>query len=405
MLASRRLVLDRLLRRPVIPALIAVVLAYGLTAWLRCRPYAHDVSALIGFGCRTPATCWSERNRASLPASAVVFRSGGYDGQFFYYLTNELAGGPPAVLDSAPFRRARIGLSVLAAPIFAASESGRRYGLSLTLLGLHLASVACVFRARRSPLQGWLFALNPFSLLSFLLCTADGAALSLAVLGALAFERAVATAAATWSLASGVLLSFALLTKETALVVPLALTAAWFLDARQSSARRLRALVLGAAPLLPLVLWWRHVGFSFGLAASHGGLPFSGMLAYLPHLDLMRGLLVALVVFGAPLALSSLWRVEARVAGLALFGTIALVSTATAHEYWATISNVARLFTPMAAAPVLANADLRALAAGSSRPVRWLAVAWTAALVALCFAIVLREATRSPLPFYLQTRS
>jgi len=380
------------------------VLAYSLTAWLRCRPYAHDVSALVGFGCRTPATCWSERNRASLPQSAVVFRSGGYDGQFFYYLSNELAGGPPAVLDSAPFRRARIGLSVLAAPLFAAGESGKRYGLSLVLFALHLVSVWAAFRARRAtPLQAWLFALNPFSLLSFLLCTADGAALSLAVLGALAFETAVATSAVTWSLAGGVLLTCALLTKETALVVPLALSAAWLFGPRRSLAKRLGGVLAGAAPLLPLLLWWRHVGFSFGLAATHGGFPFSGMLGYLPHLDLMRALLVALLVVGAGLAPFSLLNAEARAAGFTLLGTVALVSTATAHEYWATISNVARLFTPMAAAPVLARADLRALALGSSRPIRWLAVAWIALLLAISLAIVLREATRAALPFYLQT--
>jgi hypothetical protein len=379
--------------------LVGVVVLYVTSAWLKSRLYENHASALIGFGCAAPKGCFAEFNRASLPHSAVVFRSGGYDGQFFYYLGRELYGGPHAVVDSEAFRRARIGLPLLAGPLLALGDAGRVYGLPFTLLAVHLLSVWQLARAGTEPLRVALFAFNPFSLLSFMLCTADGAALSLAVLGALAL--AVRGRARAFGLG---LIAFALLTKETLVAVPLALAAGALLDGASGIGVRLVRALLLTLTVVPLLVWWHVVGFSFGLAASHGGLPFSGFFRYLPHVDLARSLLACLLVLGAALGSLCLRARGSRVAGFVLLASVALVSTATAEEYWAIIANVARLFTPMAAAPALLG-DPSALT-GSLRPggggwTRRIGLLWALVLFSLSALFVVREATRRPLPHYV----
>lgn len=395
--------------------LVAVVVLYVSAGWLKSRLYGHEPSALVGFGCAGSASCFAEFNRASLPERAVVFRSGGYDGQFFYYLGRELFGGPRAVVDSLPFRRARIGLPLLAGPLLALGDLGRVYGLPLTLLGLHLLSVWVLARERaQQRCQLVAFAFNPFSLLSFMLSTADGAALSLAVMGALAVR------ATKWTRPGGFfLLAFALLTKETLVAVPLALAGALIFDASLPAVTRVMRASIVLSTLLPLLVWWHEVGFSFGLAATHGGLPFSGFFRYLPHADLTRALLALELVLTLPFGVLLARAPRSRIAGFVLVATAALISTATAEEYWSTISNVGRLFTPMVAAPALLG-DARCASgaeivsssavngvASSNSLALWTArfgVAWTTVLLALTVVLVVREATRHALPFFVLVR-
>ena len=251
--------------------LVVVAALYCVAFWLKCRLYDGDASALIGFGCRTPASCWSALNERSLPSHAVVYRTGGYDGQYFYYLGRELYGGPNATLDSSEFRRARIGLAVMAGPLHTLGDAGRVYGIPLTLLVLHAVSVWVLDRKRPGQRWSvWLFALNPFSLMSFLLCTADGAALSLAVMGAVLLRPASGTATLGARGLGALLLACAMLTKETAIVVAAAVGGAFVFDPKQSLRARFRGAALAGATALPMLLWWHRVGFSVGLAAEHG---------------------------------------------------------------------------------------------------------------------------------------
>jgi len=369
---------------------LGVALLYIGAAWLKCHLYAGNPTALIGFGCASDDACWSAQNVRALPPSAVVFRTGGYDGQFFYYIARELFGGPSATVDSVPFRWARIGLPVLAGPVVSAGGWGAVLGIPTTLLVLHLISVLAVQRARGDgSIEALIFAVNPFSLMSFLLSVADGAAVSLAVVGSLMLtssRRRLAT--------GGVLLAAAVLTKETLVVMPAALAASWFFDAELRWRTRLGLCALCAATLLPLLLWWHHVGFSLGLAAARGGFPMVGMAQTLARTDLTRGLLALTLVLslltGGVLAGSR----AHRAAGFVLLGTAVLVSTATAGEYWAIIANIARLFTPMAAALALSGW----LPSGVGWQ-RWPAITWASCLVMLSVVTVVREATREPLEY------
>jgi hypothetical protein len=85
-----------------------------------------------------------------------------------------------------------------------------------------------------------------------------------------------------------------------------------------------------------------------------------------------------------------------RSTGLILLGTAALVSAATAGEYWGTFANIARLFTPLAAAPLFAEGG-----SSGGRVRRLLPVSVAVSLFTLTALIVLREATRRALPFFV----
>jgi hypothetical protein len=388
--ARRRTVTYRLLSNRKL--LLLVVILYGLAAWLRVRLYAGEPTALIGFGCHDAAGCLAQANRSSLPRPAVVFTTGGYDGQFFYYLARELYGGPPAVLDSEPFRRARIGLPVIAGPLLATSETGRQVGLGLTLLVLHLGSVWLLLRAKTPRFAAVTFALNPFSLVSFMLSVADGAALSLAVAGVVAWHR-------TSRLSRGlgvVLMAAALLTKETLALVPIALGASVALDSGMRLGARARGVAWLGASFIPMLVWWHHVGFSFGLAAARGGRPFVGLFEHLRQTDLQRGLLAVIAVLCLVVGGLVVRRSESRAAGLLLIAVGLLVSAATAEEYWAAFANIARLFTPL-----LAAATLPLPGPNAPPAVRRLGLTLCAGAVLLSGVVLVREATRSALPFFI----
>jgi hypothetical protein len=329
-----------------------------------------------------------------LPAAAVVFRTGGYDGQFFYYLAAELGGHGRAKVDSDEFRRARIGFPLMAAPFFRAlGGRSKAWVLPALLLALHLSSVWLSAPLKpESRLALWSFALNPFSLLSFLLCTADGAALSLATVGGLV----LLSGSPGRRIGGAILVAGALLTKETLVVIPCALSLAAVLDIRSPIRGRLVTIALAAATSVPMLIWWQEIGFSLGLAAARGGFPMSGLVAYLPHADLQRFVIVVIVAMSLASGLSVLRDPARRVASLILLGTVALVSAATAGEYWGTFANIGRLVTPMAAAPLFAEGRQPG---GGFR--KFLTVATAASLLTLTALIFLREATRSPLPFFV----
>ncbi len=367
----------------------AVVTLYVASAALRTRSYGDHVSALVGFGC-SPENCYAAQNEASLPRRAVVFRTGGYDGQFFYYLGRELFGGPRASVDSDPFRRARIGLPLLAGPLLAAGDLGRVLGLPITLLLLHLASVWGLARSPAPRLLVATFALNPFSLLCFLHSVADGAALSLAVLAALA-----AQARSPWRHAGLLLLALSMLTKEAMLLVAVALGARALLDGAASPRARAVRVAGYAASLVPMLVWWQRVGFSPGLAARHGGFPFLGLATYAPHAKLQQVVLIVVLVLAAGTGLSALKDARTRPPALLVLGTLALVSAATAGEYWATFANVARLFTPLVAAPALLEE------APVSPAIRRWVLALCSSLLLLTSILLVREATVPPLPYFV----
>ncbi len=359
----------------------------------RIHHYDWRPSSLVGFGCH-PEVCFAERNRRLLPQEAVVFVAGGYDGQFFYYLATELAersahlaarvragitGGPtpagakPVALDSEPFRRARIGLPLLVFPWGWFGPQMLLWGFLATMLALHLVAAGLAFRlcsgGARWP--AWVFALNPLSLYSFLLVTADGTAAALAVCGLVAWQRG----SHLGTVVGGLLFALAGLCKETMLVMAAALALSavlrrtivvWRGDRPADQARSFREAAVGILAVLPTAAWWWVVGFSPLAAAERGSAPFVGMLRYLSAPDALwspRSLLVVLLVILTAtciLLLARVWLATRQhpdsIAGseesdllsapLVLGGALVPAVLAATPEYWGTYANIARLFTP-----------------------------------------------------------
>ncbi len=387
------------------PALLALAFLLALACVRATR--AGDVSALIGFGCHSSALCFAKLNQGSLPRPALVYSSGGYDGQFFYYLAAEAAGGPRAIVDSDAFRRARMGLAWLVAPaywigpralIFAFPLAlALAHALSTGLLALRMYSAGTPARAARLALYA--YALNPFTALALLLSVADGLALALALVGLLALERGGAfaeTAAAQYPAAAAsrgqravctlggvIALAYAALTKETLIALifaagALPATLAWL---SQSAPRRiLLAALYGCAlialALAPMLFVWQAAGFSPALAAQRGGVWFSGWLEYLRAPDaLLSGRTMLAALLPALLALAP-WcafcarRLLAKRSSVGLWlalaaagagGALLLGAAATADEYWSTYANIQRLFS-------LTALTLAALGVATSEP-------------------------------------
>ncbi|MBE7440795.1 MAG: hypothetical protein HS115_20295 [Spirochaetales bacterium] len=328
--------------------LCLVFLLYALAGIFKVASWGN-VSAFYGFGCH-PDICFARLNQKMLPEPAVVYPSGGYDGQFYYYLAAELGGAGPAVVDAPSFRRARIGFVWLTFWLYRVGPEILSLGMPLFLLlsQLILVYLNC---ERRADFMTAALALNPLSLLCFLLVLPDGFALQLALF---AF-RGLSRASPERSRAGfSFLLAFALLVKETMLAFPLALSASALLRIFQSGRCKKENLSLMAYSLgsvLPLLLWWSRIGFTPDQAASRGGWPFSGVIEYFSATP-ASGQYALLIILCA-----GLYRLRKMMtaivdpqssAGFILLGiSLGLISLATGHEYWANFANIARLFLPL----------------------------------------------------------
>lgn len=413
--------------------LLATLALYAAFAGARILRYG-DASAMIGFGCH-PLVCYAEANLPLLPENPVVYASGGYDGQFYYWIAAELAGAEHAiVLDAPTFRRTRILYPLLAAPAFRLGADALVLAMLAWPLVLQLLAIAVLHRffarrvgegrtdARSAARALWLFAWNPFALVSFGWALADGLALALLAMGLAFYLRAgdsgdskeAAGASdgdgandanakpsgksnrpgrrarpeiAAFLLRGGAvaLLGAAVLAKETAVVIPLALLAsgglelAWVAacgskdatDRRAQMRAGLLRICLALIPIAALAVWYAVLGYSPFFAAARGAdWPFQGLVDYLKNPDALlsgRSFLVGLLgmyvalagllAFAALRAGSRRARLALALCAILLLGTTLLVAQATADEYWKEFLNIARLFAPGVIALVFLPGD------------------------------------------------
>ncbi|MBR33608.1 MAG: hypothetical protein CMN77_20070 [Spirochaetaceae bacterium] len=353
--------------------------------------------ALIGFGCIPDNVCFAGLNAAAIPENASVFPTGGYDGQFYYYMAAWLYGdfelvsldGIQAhhssrvmVVDSLGFRLPRIGFPLLTGWLYLFGAKALSYGMPILLLVSHLLVSWVLFAARTE--AGWLFGLNPISLLSFGLNLAEPLALSLAVICILLFLPSGLAPAESRGRFPGlcrrfrlpvgaVLMLLSLLSKETMFLIGLSMGLAFVLSSislirRQRSGNSnatLRQLVffrwnVSVALLLAGVLafsWYWYADFFGGQgAAGKIQIPFAGVIEFIqsrPRLISGRGLLLIglmwMIVFCAYRLLEAArkqngWMDRFILAGLLL--NLGLISMASAEEYWLNFANISRLFAP-----------------------------------------------------------
>lgn len=348
----------------------AILLAAVLHAFAFSIP-AIKTGSLAGglrFGCIKDGPCYADANRATLPEHAPVYRSGGYDGQFYYYMANRIFLGTEIQLDSEPFRWARIvypllcGLAVLKSPMVLV------WSMALIPLFAHLCAI---WSLRAYPRAGWLFALNPFSILAANLFLADGLALSLAVLG---LTRVLNPDASQKRIVVGwVLIAIACLCKETMLAFPIAYILVNFRNLRS-------AQLLSLVSMLPVALWWWYVGFS-PLAAAERGIA-SGFLSYMGRPDAFlsgRGLLIPYAGIVTILAWVSGPGPDRKIGILLLLaGTVPALLASS--EYWDNFANIARLFVPVTLGAIVCSFW--------SNRWSWILSAYS---LAFCFLILIRE--------------
>ncbi|MCB1169622.1 MAG: hypothetical protein KDK25_04780 [Leptospiraceae bacterium] len=317
--------------------LVFIAIFFSSYAMIRAERFG-GLSSLIGFGCLHDSVCFGSLNSHVLPKGAAIFPTGGYDGQFYYYVAAGLYGhqdildlssalreepGPGRIfVDSLGFRLPRIGFPLLSGWLFLFGARALALGMPLLLLLSHLLSSWFLFRMR--PSAGWLYGLNPVSLLSYGLNLAEPLAMSLAVSASIALIRpaglpgSMRNAFRWWSSILALLL--ALISKETMFVVGFAL--GWFFllfawKRTVAMANRIKQVmgptgavhsagaegqkdrtgaVAGlyamasywALPVWILIsgllalLWYYHAGFFSGeSAAGKMQLPFTGLLDFL----------------------------------------------------------------------------------------------------------------------------
>tara|TARA_Y100001937_G_scaffold1217_2_gene1481 strand:- start:51766 stop:53100 length:1335 start_codon:yes stop_codon:yes gene_type:complete len=299
--------------------------------------------SLVGFGCLPDDVCLAKLNAHIIPEDAPVFPTGGYDGQFYYYVAAaiysgrpvisladlesrsgdpakadaklyEEVGSPdsPVVVDSIGFRLSRIAFPLLAGWLYWLSPKALMLGMPALLLLSHLLASYLLFSFDRR--AAWLFGVNPISLLSFGLNLAEPLALALACIASLIIMRSWANpgsgSTSTGALygTAGLLLLLSMLGKETMFLVggSMGLAALFRCYSRFRAAgaeagrgapwRCLRLPVILLLAGLLAIAWYGWTGFFAGDGA--GGkvqVPFSGLMDFLgtkPKLISGRGLLV-----------------------------------------------------------------------------------------------------------------
>jgi hypothetical protein len=244
---------------PILSSILFLI-GFSLLVIRKIAPYDFNLSALIGIW-----QGFAELNPEYLPKNFVVFREGGYDGQFFFFLSRyifdaEIQSFP--VLDSFYFRFHRIGLSILA------GIPGKIFGfsyypaLTLTLLvGLHLSSFLIlekVLRNKDSRLSMY-YLISPYSLVSLILLLSDSLLVSLGIIAIYFLHRSKNL---PWLIGSSLLLSLTLLVRETSLFIILPL-GVWYIF--QKDIRR------ALASILPLLVYGGFLLFTQNLNVENPG--------------------------------------------------------------------------------------------------------------------------------------
>lgn len=150
--------------------------------YIKTEPYGNSLSALIGI--------WEgfyEINPNLVDSKFVIYRSGGYDGQFFYLLAKDLFAESnwDLIVDSFYFRYHRIGLSFTTGILSLLFGSEHYPILTLILLfTTFLFSVYCLYELlpKHSKWLALFYIFSPYSLNANLLLVADSFFVSLAII-------------------------------------------------------------------------------------------------------------------------------------------------------------------------------------------------------------------------------
>ncbi|TGL41342.1 AZOBR_p60025 family cell surface glycopolymer formation protein [Leptospira perdikensis] len=162
--------------------ILLFICGVGGLIYCKTAPYDHSLSALIGI--------WEgfyEINPDLVDSNFVIYKSGGYDGQFFYFLAKDLFayGDWDLIVDSYHFRFHRIGLSLFTG-VFSAVIGFSHYPLItiLFLFTVFFLSTFCLYSLLPETKKWFVvfYLFSPFSLNANLLLVADSLFVSFGII-------------------------------------------------------------------------------------------------------------------------------------------------------------------------------------------------------------------------------
>jgi hypothetical protein len=358
---------------PFAVALIAAILYLPfVVASLRTR--GNDVSRFVIAG-------GSGVDASKVPAGLTVMPgSGGYDGVIFYRLalnpfTRE-ATAHGITIDNPSYRQQRLGYPLL----IRIASLGFVRAIPAVMLGLNVLAVLAIAAigamiARQfghHAINGLLFALYPGFLLSMSRDTAEIVMVAFALAAFCAFN-------ARRFVLSGVLLTYAVLTRETALTIAIALAIAYVI-------RRTRiAPITFALPIGVYAAWQLILAAQWGVLPLRAGVPATArpfseyvrfFAAALPRHDHLQRIYFAECVFlGVIVAMAVAAAIRSRVGvewRIAFLANLAIAATLP-HSIWGEDFGFLRIFADLFLSAAVMIIGTRAWA-------RWTALALTAGM-------------------------
>jgi hypothetical protein len=319
------------------------------------------------------------------PGLTVMPGSGGYDGVIFYRLalnpfTSE-ATAHGITIDNPSYRQQRVGYPLL----IRIASLGFVRAIPTMMLALNVLAVLAIaaigatiaHQLGHHAINGLLFALYPGFLLSMSRDTAEIVMVAFALAAFCAFN-------ARRFLACGLLLTYAVLTRETALTIAIALAIAYVIERLLRRERRIAPIAF-ALPIATYAVWQLILAAQWGVLPLRAGVPATArpfseyarfFAAALPRHDHLQRIYFAECVFLAVIvatavavAIRSRVGVEWRIAFLA---NLAIASTLP-HSVWGEDFGFLRIFADLFLSAAI-------LITGSRAPARWTALALTAGM-------------------------
>src|SRR5437588_11043638 len=363
---------------PLAPAIL-IAICYIAFFVLLLRARGDDVSLFVIAGGQNV-------NASKVPPGLTVIpKVGGYDGIWFYRLAinpfTRMQAAHGIRIDNPPYRQQRIGYPFIVWMLSLGQATWIPWLLVIVniLAAAVMAGFAGAFAKRFGlhALWGVIVPLYPGFVLTFSRDLAEivAAAFAMGAIWAVASRR---------SIAAGLLLTCAMLTRETTLLLALALAAAWLIERLLRRERRIRAIAF-SFPIAVYAVWQLVLAFQWGVSPLRAGAPdrtppfveFARFLAaaamrrdHQERLYFLESLFLAAVV----IAIVLVWRrsrapLEWRLAWL---GYVAIFSILP-HTIWIEDYGFLRIFADV----FLVSA---ALIIPASAPARWFALIISASL-------------------------
>jgi hypothetical protein len=361
---------------PFAIALIAAVLYLPFViASLRTR--GNDVSRFVIAG-------GSGVDASKVPPGLTVMPgSGGYDGVIFYRLalnpfTRE-ATAHGITIDNPSYRQQRVGYPLLiriGSFAFVRAIPAAMLGLNvLAVLAIAAIGATIAKQFGHHAINGLLFALYPGFLLSMSRDTAEIVMVAFALAAFCAFNaRRFVTCAA--------LLTYAVLTRETALTIAIALAIAYLIGRLLRRERRIAPITF-ALPIATYAIWQLILAAQWGVLPLRAGVPATArpfseyvrfFAAAFPRHDHLQRIYFAECVFLAVIvALAVVLAVRSRVGAewrIAFVANLAIAATLP-HSIWGEDFGFLRIFADLFLSAAV-------LIIGSRAPARWTALVLTA---------------------------